>query len=165
MRFSLLSFIGLTSAAAVTSQAADYGSWAVTLSISSAANGFQSRDLTAVYSSTDLAEPVTVTCAYKNVPGDASQNTDGCDDASFSYYYFGSSKFECLLDEHPIDVGFVGIGERYANDLLAVGITQTVQLWGENVTVSGEQELTQSCGGSGRSCTIEGTVLVSTAVA
>jgi hypothetical protein len=65
----------------------------------------------------------------------------------------------------PIDVGFVGIGERYANHFLAVGITQTVQLWGENVTVSGEQELTQTCGGSGRSCTIEGTVPVSTAVA
>lgn len=94
MRFSVLSFIGLASAAAVTRQAADYGSWAVTLSINSAANGFQSRDLTAVYSSADLAEPVTVTCAYKNVPGDASQNVDGCDDASFSYYYFGSSKFK-----------------------------------------------------------------------
>jgi hypothetical protein len=120
MRFSVLSFIGLASAAAVTRQAADYGSWAVTLSISSAANGFQSRDLTAVYSSADLAEPVTVTCAYKNVPGDASQNVDGCDDASFSYYYFGASKFTPFFNFHyKRFLGFAGvrIGERCTNSL------------------------------------------------
>lgn len=96
MRFALLPLVTLASAAAVQ-RAADYGSWAVTLSISSAANGFQSRDLTAVYTSADLAAPVTVTCAYKNIPGDGGATvTDECSDASFSYYYFGDSEYSTL---------------------------------------------------------------------
>ncbi|KAF2715063.1 hypothetical protein K504DRAFT_457236 [Pleomassaria siparia CBS 279.74] len=129
MRFSILSFIGLTSAA-VLPRGTTPGSWNVTLTVSSAANGYNARELTAIYSSPDTA-PVTTTCTYTYIPTQATVDT--CTDASFKYTYSGTT----------------------------VSVTQTV----DNITLSGEKELSETCNGSGRSCTIQGTVPATSASA
>ncbi|PSN61189.1 hypothetical protein BS50DRAFT_625467 [Corynespora cassiicola Philippines] len=145
MRFTFAAvstLIAAASAAAVPRS--DMGSWAVSVVKNSAANGYKSEDITAVYTNSELPEAITSTCSFKNLtPEGVFQESKVCDPESFDYTlsYEGTSWF--------------------------VSLQQVVELNGEKVTVFGKSEgLTLDCNSAtGRYCTAETTVPVTAATA
>ncbi|KAF2675974.1 hypothetical protein K458DRAFT_425062 [Lentithecium fluviatile CBS 122367] len=140
--FTTLSLAAATSAAVLPREDADMGSWDATYNVISAANGYKSTKLTAVYSNSQLSEPITATCSYEYNPTADPKETSSCDPESFSY----------------------SLGVENNDQVLS--LTQTVELWGEQVTVFGDAPIIVSCASaSGRSCSGETTVKVTKAIA
>ncbi len=109
MRYSILTFVGLASAAAVTLHA-DYGYWDVSLNVNSYANGFRSEDIKATYHNSEMSEPVTTSCSYKHDPQVASKEHKSCTDSSFSYSRGLGSEFELVRYAESSAVVSVGRG-------------------------------------------------------
>lgn len=95
MRFSTATILGLaaTATAAVLPRS-QLGSWAVSVSKSAYANGYQSQTATAVYTSDSYPEGITSTCSYVYNPQvtEGEKETNVCDEG-FSYSFDGQSKF------------------------------------------------------------------------
>ncbi|KAF2636893.1 hypothetical protein P280DRAFT_143807 [Massarina eburnea CBS 473.64] len=148
MRFTIFAvpaLAALTSAAAV--KRADYGSWAVTYASSSYANGYSSRDVTAVYKNSDLNDTITATCNYSYNPATNPTTVSSCDPKGFQY---------SLGEDGDNDAStFIPWREQSgmkANRKIAISLQQTVPLWGEQVTVYGEAKLDATCPDAGKVC-------------
>ncbi|KAH7355910.1 hypothetical protein BKA66DRAFT_474427 [Pyrenochaeta sp. MPI-SDFR-AT-0127] len=136
MRLSVLSFVGLASAAAVVPRA-DYGYWDVSLKINSGANGWHTEAINATFNSSDLSGPISASCEYIHDPQADIKDTKVCTD-----------------------------GFEWSRGLDTISLTQTVELSGEQVTVRGEGELVLKCGPvTGRNCEGASRIDVSTATA
>lgn len=93
----LVSLAAAASAAVLPRQDSQYGYWDVSLTSTSAANGFRSRDLTSVYNNpAELNDTITVHCTYKYEPWNTPTETASCDDDSFSYELGSPSKLLSL---------------------------------------------------------------------
>ena len=94
MRFQSVSVLGLatSSLAAVLPRSAT-GSWDVTVSKSAYANGYQTQNVVANYTSDSYPEGIVSSCSYVFNPTSTPQETSGCDNDAFSYEYDGQSKF------------------------------------------------------------------------
>ncbi|KAF2180492.1 hypothetical protein K469DRAFT_753201 [Zopfia rhizophila CBS 207.26] len=139
MRAIIANFAAFAAAAtAAVVPRADYGYWEVTASRNSAANGWQSKDVKAEYFNSELNETIPVHCTYSDWAGQDPKVQESCTDPSFKY-----------------DLG---------SDTIT--LTQTVELWGEKVTVSGSSPITLKCSAvTGRFCEGSTRVDVSTAIA
>lgn len=93
MRFSVLSFVGLASAAAIVTPRADYGYWDVSVVVDSYANGYHSEAINATYHNSELAEPITASCSDVYNPQADPKETNSCTDPSFSWSRSSESKF------------------------------------------------------------------------
>ncbi|KAK1656510.1 hypothetical protein BDP55DRAFT_688842 [Colletotrichum godetiae] len=123
---------------------ADYGSWDFSGFVSFPASGYLSYGVDATYTNSKLAAPIEVTCSYLYNPQTKTE-TASCSDPSFTY-----------------DFG----GVRMANTISTVTLTQTVDLDGNTVTVTGAQEFDWDfSSGSGRSGTAKGSIAAQTATA
>ncbi|KAF2112006.1 hypothetical protein BDV96DRAFT_649370 [Lophiotrema nucula] len=131
MRFTTTSILTLAAlATAKPTKKVSYGSWDVTATIDSAANGYKSRDILATYSNSSPNSTITVHCSYSYLPGVPPTETDTCDDAGFSY----------------------SLGDN-------ITLTQTVPIGKKEVKVTGTAPITLSCNSAtGRYCTGETTV-------
>ncbi|KAF4781476.1 hypothetical protein HER10_EVM0012346 [Colletotrichum scovillei] len=139
---SILAFAALASTAAV--RRADYGFWDFSGSVSFPASGYLSYGVDATYTNSQLAAPIEVTCSYLYNPQTKTE-TASCSDPSFTY-----------------DFG----GVRMANTISTVTLTQTVELDGSPVTVTGAQEFDWDfSSGSGRSGIAKGPIAAQTATA
>ncbi|KAK1710802.1 uncharacterized protein CLUP02_16246 [Colletotrichum lupini] len=139
---SILALAALASTAAV--RRADYGSWDFSGFVSFPASGYLSYGVDATYTNSQLAAPIEVTCSYLYNPQTKTE-TASCSDPSFTY-----------------DFG----GVRMANTISTVILTQTVELDGSPVTVTGAQEFDWDfSSGSGRSGSAKGPIAAQTATA
>lgn len=90
MRFSTATVLGLAaSATAAVLPRSQLGSWTVSVSESSYANGYKTRSATAVYTSDSYPEGITSTCSF--VANPVATETDTCDEG-FTYTYDGTSE-------------------------------------------------------------------------
>ncbi|KAF4831324.1 hypothetical protein CGCTS75_v005328 [Colletotrichum tropicale] len=145
MRFTITSVLALaaTSTAAVLPRA-DYGYWDFTGSASYPVSGYNSYRVDATYHNSELEAPIEVSCSYLYNPQTKTE-TASCSDPSFTY-----------------DFG----GVRQANTVATVTLTQTVELWGSNVTVKGAKEFDfDFSGGAGFTGTASGEIDAQTATA
>ncbi|RYO81027.1 hypothetical protein DL766_008685 [Monosporascus sp. MC13-8B] len=127
----------LTTALASLAAASQYGAWDVKISNSWAANGYQSRDVSATYTNGDIS--VTSSCKYEYIPQDHTM-TDTCTEG---FSYSGGQ-----------------------NDSDTIELTQTVEIEGTVVTVHGESApLDFKFSPAGRSSSAEAHVEVSSAIA
>ncbi|KAI3533736.1 hypothetical protein CABS03_11805 [Colletotrichum abscissum] len=141
---SILALATLASTAAV--RRADYGSWDFSGFVSFPASGYLSYGVDATYTNSQLAAPIEVTCSYLYNPQTKTEIAS-CSDPSFTY-----------------DFGGVFLG--MANTISTVTLTQTVELDGSPVTVTGAQEFDWDfSGGSGRSGSAKGPIAAQTATA
>ncbi|KAF9877926.1 hypothetical protein CkaCkLH20_04502 [Colletotrichum karsti] len=146
MRSSISSVLTLaaTASAAAVSSRADYGYWDFAGSATYPVSGYTSYHVDATYHNSELEAPIEVTCSYLYNPRDKTE-TASCSDPSFTY-----------------DFG----GVRQANTVANVTLTQTVGLWGSNVTVRGTKEFDfDFSGGAGFTGNAEGTIEAQTGTA
>lgn len=92
MYFSTLTLLGLatTSLASVLPRS-QYGSWAVSVSKSAYANGYQSQTVTANFTSTSYPSGIVSTCQWERNPANTPAETSSCDNEAFSYTYDGET--------------------------------------------------------------------------
>ncbi|KAH7139410.1 hypothetical protein B0J11DRAFT_516737 [Dendryphion nanum] len=148
MRFtvpSIVSLAALSSAAAVVPRA-DYGYWDFSSSVTYPVSNYKSWHVSAVYYNTELAAPINVTCSHRELLTEEGRKTeDSCSDPSFTY-----------------DFGGVGQARTTTN----VTLRQTVDLWGEKVTISGTEEFFWDfSGGAGFTGRTQGKIDVDSAIA
>lgn len=99
MRFSTAMIIPLAAlASAAVLPRSELGSWAVSISKSAYANGYQSMTATAVYTSDAYPESISSTCNYVYNPSAAadSKETNVCSEG-FEYSFDGTSKLRFSL--------------------------------------------------------------------
>ncbi|KAK7448569.1 hypothetical protein Landi51_06245 [Colletotrichum acutatum] len=149
---SILALAATASTAAV--RRADYGSWDFSGFVSFPASGYLSYGVDATYTNNQLAAPIEVTCSYLYNPQTKTE-TASCSDPSFTYDFGGVRK------SRP-EVIFISM----ANTISTVTLTQTVELDGSPVTVTGAQEFDWDfSSGSGRSGSAKGPIAAQTATA
>ncbi|KAF1933492.1 uncharacterized protein M421DRAFT_894 [Didymella exigua CBS 183.55] len=139
MRFSTAAILPLAAlASAAVLPRSQLGSWAVSVSKSAFANGFQSETATAVYTSDSYPAGITSSCSYEYDPTvtEGDKGTTTCTEG-FTYSYDGTT----------------------------VSLSQVVQKPSPNTTVFGSAPLTLTSNASGRTFTGQTTVDVSSASA
>ena len=100
MHFSsvaLLSLATTTSLASVLPRS-QKGSWAVSVTKSAFANGYQSQTVVANYTSKSYPSGIVSTCNYAYNPANTPAETSSCDNEAFSYEYDGASKWSGARD-------------------------------------------------------------------
>jgi hypothetical protein len=93
MRFSTATVLGLAASTfAAVLPRSELGSWAVSFSKASFANGLKSEDVTAVYTSDSYPEGITSKCTYTYTPWETPEESNSCDEG-FTYSFDGQSAF------------------------------------------------------------------------
>lgn len=88
----LLAFAFTTSSLALVLPRSQYGSWAVSVSKSAYANGYQSQTVSANFTSDAYPTGIVSTCKYVYNPMAEPHESSGCDNEAFSYEYDSQSK-------------------------------------------------------------------------
>ncbi|KAK1462977.1 hypothetical protein CCUS01_08569 [Colletotrichum cuscutae] len=163
---SILALATLASTAAV--RRADYGSWDFSGFVSFPASGYLSYGVDATYTNSQLAAPIEVTCSYLYNPQTKTE-TASCSDPSFTYDFGGVRKSQpqtTLLVDGGKNFLLTSVFLGMANTISTVTLTQTVELDGSPVTVTGAQEFDWDfSGGSGRSGSAKEPIAAQTATA